>query len=113
MLGAKANLNLEVLYAVLQNSCAQSYVVDRYVPKVLDGSYDRSFALGLATKDMRLITGLGDFLQVPLTLANKVYETYQIATAEYGEDAPHLSVVRLIEKSANKLLRYPEQKASA
>lgn len=113
MLGAKANLDLKVLHGVLQNSCAQSYVVDRYIPMVLDGSYDPSFALGLATKDMRLITGLGNYLEVDLTLASKVYEAYQIATAEFGEDAPHLSVVKLIEKSANKLLRSPMQEPAA
>nr|WP_067290218.1 NAD(P)-dependent oxidoreductase [Marinobacterium profundum] len=105
MLGTKANLDLDTLHGVLQNSCAQSYVVDRYIPMVLDGSYDPSFALGLATKDMRLITGLGEYLDVDLTLARKVYETYQVATAEFGEDAPHLSVVKLIENSGKTLLR--------
>ncbi len=105
MLGAKADLNLRTLHEVLQNSCAQSYVVDRYIPKVLDGSYDPSFALGLATKDMRLITGLGDHLGVDLTLASKVYETYQTATESYGPDVPHLSVIKLIEDGSNKKLR--------
>ena len=107
MLGARAKLDLETLHGVLQNSCAQSYVVDRYIPMVLDGSYDPSFALGLATKDMRLITGLGDYLEVELPLASKVYDSYQVATAEYGEEAPHLSIVKLIESSANTLLRAP------
>ena len=105
MLGAKADLHMPTLYKVLQNSCAQSYVVDAYIPKVLDGSYDPSFALGLATKDMRLITALGEHLEVELRLADGVYETYKQATEAYGPDAPHLSVVRLIEESAGKLLR--------
>ncbi|MCD5987204.1 NAD(P)-dependent oxidoreductase [Pseudomonas sp. CDFA 553] len=105
MLGAKAELDLNVLHNVLQNSCAQSYVVDRYIPMVLDGTYDPSFALGLATKDMRLITGLGDYLSVDLTLANTVYQTYQKATEKYGESAPHLAVLKLIEESGGKLLR--------
>lgn len=105
MMGAKADLDLNTLYGVLQNSCAQSYVVDSYIPKVLDGSYDDSFALGLATKDMRLITELGKHLQIDLTLANTVYETYQCATEKYGADSPHLSVVRLIEERSDQLLR--------
>lgn len=105
MLGAKAELDLDVLHNVLQNSCAQSYVVDRYIPMVLNGTYDPSFALGLATKDMRLITGLGDYLEVDLTLANTVYQTYQKATQKYGESAPHLAVLKLIEESGGKLLR--------
>ena len=63
MLGAKANLDLSVLHSVLMSSCARSYVVESYIPKVLDGSYDTSFALGLAEKDMRLITELGQYLR--------------------------------------------------
>lgn len=105
MMGAKANLDLDVLHNVLQNSCAQSYVVDSYIPKVLDGSYDRSFALGLATKDMRLITELGSHLGIEMTLADKVYNTYQTATEKYGPEVPHLSVLKLIEEQSDTLLR--------
>lgn len=105
MMGAKADLDLDVLHNVLQNSCAQSYVVDNYIPKVLDGSYDRSFALGLATKDMRLITELGSHLGIDMTLANNVYDNYKVATDKYGAEVPHLSVLKLIEEQSNQLLR--------
>ncbi len=105
MMGAKAELDLDVLHNVLQNSCAQSYVVDSYIPKVLDGSYDQSFALGLATKDMRLITELGAHLGIDMTLGNKVYSTYQAATEKYGAEVPHLSVLRLIEEQSGQQLR--------
>jgi len=105
MLGAKAKLDLNTLYDVLNNSCASSYVVENYIPKVLDGSYDRSFKLGLAEKDMRLINQLGEHLDIELTLGSVVYDTYQKATKAYGFDAPHLSVVRLIEDQSNTQLR--------
>jgi len=105
MMGAKANLDLTTLHSVLMNSCARSYVVESYIPKVLDGSYDNSFALGLAEKDMRLITELGHHLGVSLPLGEKVYDTYQEATKTYGFDAPHLSVIRLMEESHGQLLR--------
>ncbi len=105
MLGAKADLDLTTLHSVLQSSCAQSYVVDSYIPKVLDGSYDESFTLGLATKDMRLISELGEHLEVPLSLADSVYSSYQAATATYGADEPHLKIVKLIEDQTGHLLR--------
>ena len=105
MLGAKAKLDLNTLYDVLNNSCARSYVVENYIPKVLDGSYDRSFKLGLAEKDMRLINQLGEHLDIELTLGSVVYDTYQKATKAYGFDAPHLSVLRLVEDQSNTLLR--------
>jgi 3-hydroxyisobutyrate dehydrogenase len=105
MLGAKANLDLGVLHSVLMSSCARSYVVESYIPKVLDGSYDTSFALGLAEKDMRLITELGQHLEVKMPLGDKVYSTYQAAMKAYGENAPHLSIVRLMEEQHDQILR--------
>ena len=105
MLGAKANLDLSVLHSVLMSSCARSYVVESYIPKVLDGSYDTSFALGLAEKDMRLITELGQHLEVRMPLGDKVYNTYQEATKVYGATAPHLSIVRLMEEQHDQILR--------
>lgn len=105
MLGAKAELDLSNLYEVLQNSCAQSYVVDSYIPKVLDGSYDPSFTLGLAAKDMRLITGLGRHLEVPLALAESVNSRYAEAVESFGAEQPHLQIVKLIEQEVGLKLR--------
>ncbi|MGI9310289.1 MAG: NAD(P)-dependent oxidoreductase, partial [bacterium] len=109
MLGAKADLDLTALHRVLMASCAQSYVVDHYIPKVLDGSYDRSFALGLAARDMRLVSELGAHLRVDLNLADAVCADYARACAAYGADAPHLSNIRLIEERSRRLLRDDSQ----
>lgn len=105
MLGAKGGLDLQTLHQVLMNSCAQSYVVDAYTPRVLDGSYDPSFALGLARKDMALINDLGDHLSVPLELGSQVLAAYDEATERYGFDAPHLSVLKRIEDATDTPLR--------
>jgi 3-hydroxyisobutyrate dehydrogenase-like beta-hydroxyacid dehydrogenase len=105
MMAAKANIDLTTLHQVLQHSCAQSYVADSYIPKVLDGSYDPSFTLGLAEKDMRLITQQGRHLGVNLHLGKQVYQTYQQACAKYGPDQPHLSVLKLIEDESGQQLR--------
>ena len=105
MLGAKAGINLSQLYAALRNSCARSYVVEQYAPMLLDGSYDPSFALGLAARDLRLIEQLGAHLDVELKLGGVVGEEYRNACARYGEDAPHLSVLKLMEEKCGRLLR--------
>ena len=105
MLGAKAQLDLQTLYEVLGASCAQSYVVDSYIPKILDGSYDPGFALGLAAKDMRLIGEPGKHLNVPMTLASTVNSTYEEAVGKYGAQEPHLKIVKLIEEETGIDLR--------
>lgn len=111
MLGAKAELSLDTLYDVLTQSCAQSYVVDNYIPRVLDGSYDPSFTLGLARKDMRLIAELGSHLDVPLELGAQVLQSYEDAVSRFGEQQPHLQIVKRLEEAAGQLLRadMPEQ----
>lgn len=105
MLGAKGGLDLDVLSDVLSHSCAQSYVVDNYIPKVLDGSYDPSFTLGLAKKDMALIGQLGDHLDIEMPLGQSVLQSYAQAVSQYGPDVPHLSIVKLIEQSSKTKLR--------
>jgi len=105
MLGAKGHLDLMVLHDVLSHSCAQSYVVDNYIPKVLDGSYDPSFTLGLAKKDISLIEQLGTHLNVDMPLGNLVHESYAKAVETYGPKVPHLSIVRLIESESETKLR--------
>ena len=72
---------------------------------MLDGSYDPSFALGLARKDMALINELGQHLQVPLELGQQVLAAYDQATEQYGAEAPHLSVLRRIEDATDTPLR--------
>ena len=107
MLGAKGGLDLAQLHDVFMNSCAQSYVVDAYIPRVLDGSYDPSFALGLALKDMRLVNDLGAHLGVDLELGQQVLSAYDDATDRYGFDAPHLSILKRIEEASGQTLRTP------
>ena len=72
---------------------------------MLDGSYDESFALGLARKDMRLVKQLGDHLEIEMPLASEVLASYEDAVSEYGQKAPHLSIVKLIENNTGKSLR--------
>jgi len=105
MLGAKGGLDLSVLSDVLSHSCAQSYVVDNYIPKVLDGSYDDSFALGLAKKDMSLVRDLGVHLGIDMPLSDTVVKSYETALESYGFEAPHLSIVKLIEEKSGLNLR--------
>ena len=61
--------------------------------------------MGLAEKDIKLIVELGHHLGISMPLGEKVYKTYQEAKSQYGDDSPHLSVVRLIEEAHNQKLR--------
>ena len=79
--------------------------MDSYIPKILDGSYDPSFTLGLASKDMNLISDLGKALDVPLELGDHVANSYKDAVERYGAEQPHLQIIKRIEEAAGQKLR--------
>jgi 3-hydroxyisobutyrate dehydrogenase len=98
-------LDLEVFSQALNASCSASYVVTNYLPKIIDGSYDPSFSLGLAAKDTRLIADMVRTMQANVPLAAKIEEIYELANAELGNAAAHLSISKLLalgERVSNK-----------
>jgi len=105
MLGVKAGVNASQMLEIIQNSTGRSYVADRYGPPILNGDYDPSFALGLALKDMRLAMELADTLGIILPMSQLVTDTYQVACDQYGKEANHLIVVKLLEDASGTPLR--------
>ncbi|WP_165789380.1 NAD(P)-dependent oxidoreductase [Billgrantia endophytica] len=105
LMAARFTVDVKELYLALQKSCAQSYVLDHHVPQLLAGDYDESFNLGLAVKDLGLICDLGESTGVELSLGRLVYNRYKEARDKYGDTAPHLSIIRLLEDSHHQLIR--------
>lgn len=105
IMAARFPIDVQELYSALKQSCAQSYVLDQHVPQLLVGDYDESFNLGLAVKDLGLICDLGENTGVELLLGSMVYNRYKEARDKYGDTAPHLSVIRLLEEGHNQLIR--------
>lgn len=98
MLGIKGGVRPGKMLNIIQNSTGRSYVADRYGPSVLAGDYDPSFALGLAHKDMKLAEEMACNLGIRLPLCELTTQTYARAVKEYGFEANHLEVVRLLEE---------------
>ena len=108
MLGVKGGVDPEQMLSIIQNSTGRSYVADRYGPSILDGSYDPSFTVGLAHKDMSLALQMAEGLGIQLPLCNLTTETYARAIESYGFDANHLEAVRLLEQDNNTFLQRKE-----
>ena len=97
LLGAKGGVDPAKMLDVIQNSTGRSYVADRYGPELLNGQYDTSFDLGLASKDLRLALQLAEQVGATLAFTADVGQLYERAEAEFGFDAPHLMAMQLIE----------------
>ncbi|WP_438397343.1 NAD(P)-dependent oxidoreductase [Caballeronia sp. DA-9] len=105
MLGVKGGVDPGKMLSIIQNSTGRSYVADQYGPSILNGDYDPTFELGLAIKDMRLTIELARHVSAVLPLCTFVDDMYKRAGVEFGNHAPHLMAVKLLEDSNTLLLR--------
>ncbi len=105
MLGAKADIPLETVWAAIKSSAGNSWVVEHDVPSIFEGHYDPSFSLALCCKDLGLVHGIAKKQGFELTMGGVAEELFQKAREKYGDDAPELSVVKLIEEKMDVLLR--------
>ena len=105
VLGKRAGLATASLLDAIQRSYAGSFVADVDGPRVLDGSYDVSFAVDLGLKDLRLAERLGADLDVPLTLVGLAIAALERAKASYGGDADILMLVRKLEEDCGVRLQ--------
>lgn len=97
ILGAKAGVNPEMMLDVIINSAGTSYSATAYGPEILAGSYDASFPLSHAAKDLRLAMQLAETMGADLPFTQRVAELYDRAENEFGARAAHCLAARLIE----------------
>ncbi|MEM7120609.1 MAG: NAD(P)-dependent oxidoreductase [Pseudomonadota bacterium] len=104
-LGAKAGVDVLVLWEAIKASVGDSFVAHHDAPSIFAGHYDPSFSIALCLKDLGLTTELAREVGVPVALTEKVEELFGDAETTYGGDAPELTVVKLVEEAAGVSLR--------
>lgn len=106
MLGVKGGVAPAKMTELIQKSAGRSYVADVYGPEIVAGTYDESFSLALAAKDMRLAMEMASTMGVDLPFMARVAERYAAAEAHYGSAAPHLLAAQITETDND--LRFSE-----
>ena len=98
-MGALAGLDPAQMIEALGASYASNFIqVDG--PKILDGSYDPTFAIGLVAKDARLGLEIARELGVPMRLFPITAEIVEEARKAYGDGAGNLVTARIYEDAA-------------
>ncbi|MFN0043771.1 MAG: NAD(P)-dependent oxidoreductase [Alphaproteobacteria bacterium] len=105
MIGKQAGLDLREFVEAIQSSYGASFVAGTDSAKIFDGTYNTTFALSHALKDMRLTTQLGQESGVPLALARFVQGHMERAEARFGGSADCLAVVQMLEADSGIALR--------
>lgn len=103
MLGVKGGVEPAKMTELIQKSAGRSYVADVYGPEIVAGTYDESFSIALAAKDMRLAMDMASTMDADLPFMARVAERYAAAEAHYGPAAPHLLAAQMTE-TANELI---------
>lgn len=105
MLAKRAGLDLGAAYRAIQASSGNSAEFESVAPVVLNGSFDTSFTLGLACKDLGLMMELGREHDVPLKFTGLMDQMFLEAKAKYGADAWTPHVVKMMEDATGVELR--------
>jgi 3-hydroxyisobutyrate dehydrogenase-like beta-hydroxyacid dehydrogenase len=104
-LGTLGGLDPARVIEGISASYARSFVAKTDGPKILDGSYDRTFAIGLVAKDAGLGMALAKELGVPLRLFPIMREIVEEARRAYGDGAGNLVTARVYEDAAGIAFR--------
>jgi len=108
VLGVKGGIEPTKMLDLIQNSAGRSYVSDTYGPEILAGTYDASFPISHAAKDMRLAMDLAESVDAKLPFMAAVAELYEQTQAQHGATAAHLLAAQLIENQNDVILHQEE-----
>ncbi len=98
LLGVKGGVDPTVMLDLIQNSAGRSYVADSYGPEILAGTYDASFPISHAAKDMRLAMALARTVDAELPFMADVEALYAETESTYGATSAHLLAAQLLER---------------
>ena len=105
MLAKKAGLDLTTTYHAIQSSSGNSVEFETVVPVIFNGSFDTSFSLKLACKDLSLMTSLGDKFNIPMKFTKLIEEMFYEAKSKYGDEEWTPNIVKDVEKAAGENIR--------
>ncbi len=103
-LGATQGVDLEQLYEVVSHSSGSSNQFEKRMPRVLNRTFDKGYAVDLARKDVKLALELANERTYPMMITSLVHELLTEASANgYGDEDPS-AVVKLFEKTSGAVV---------
>lgn len=86
-LAAKANIPLQTMYDVVTNAAGNSWMFEDRMQRVVSGDYAPKSAVDIFVKDLGLVNGVAEALNMPAPLARTALNMFQSASNEgYGKE---------------------------
>jgi len=101
----KSGMDLKKTYEAIKISSGNSFVHETESQVILNGSYDISFTMDLAVKDMTLFNNLSTRYNVPLEISPILLNIFKEGQKKYGPRAWSSMIVKRLEDVCNTNLR--------
>ncbi len=99
VLGVKAGVDVETMARIVGTSSGANWQLDNPIRlRAFSGTFEPGFFTDLLVKDLRLVAGMGEDLQVPVTLAAVAKQMYEAARAQGYGRSDYTAVVRPLEE---------------
>jgi len=105
MVAKKSGMDLKKTYEAIKISSGNSFVHETESQVILNGSYDISFTMDLAVKDMTLFNNLSTRYNVPLEISPILLNIFKEGQKKYGPRAWSSMIVKRLEDVCNTNLR--------
>ena len=107
LLAKKAGIDLKEAYKAIQASSGNSAEFETVAPVIFNGSFDTSFSLKLACKDLTLMTSLGEDYKIPMKFTKLIEQMFIDAKNKYGENEWTPNIAKDIESAVGTDIRAP------
>lgn len=100
VLAAKAGVDPELMFQILDNSAAKAGLISFKAPFIFARNFKTNFSLRWMHKDMGLMLESAKELNVPLPTTAVVYELFQASIAKGHADEDYCAAITLLEEWA-------------
>ena len=105
VLAAKAGVDPELMFQILDNSAAKAGLISFKAPFIFSRNFKTAFSLRWMHKDLGLIMESANELNVPVPATAVVRELYGASIAKGHADEDYCSAITLLEEWAGVVVR--------
>lgn len=105
LLGGAMGLSVSAMRETFEDSAGGSAFISRHLDSLLAGDYMESFGLDRVVEELEIITGLARVNGTSFEVSSTVLSLHRQALERFGPAGGELSVAKLLEERADRLLR--------
>jgi 3-hydroxyisobutyrate dehydrogenase len=98
IVGREYGLDPSTMLDILNISTGRNFSIETSMRRIVNGTFDDTFKLGLFTKDIKIAAEMADAKKIDAPVSRLVYERFEAARAVMGGDGGHTTAYKFWEK---------------